>query len=933
MKLARNMVNNGYAQGNDIAVRVKERLFEAGEIDSMEAPIPMSASEECMAYLIEETASSDNRGPFRKWFDSVIAAIKQWLRDHGINVKLNEWDFVEFAKGNVTAMAKQSGKDMALSYSKKGKGAPKGPAPQTKGSRFLERDELGRFRLKAGRKLIEGLGYTVAAADSLLANGYKMQNAPQALRIQIRGMKAKIEKAGMDATEMANLMKGMKEEERKLISDVVEQELQPGINPPAHVMQIATKITQIMDAQAQELVSLGMLSQSSYDRYRGKYLPRFYLKAKDDEGVNFFAKIFGARSRMRGVAGGHLKGRGIFKEVPLDEAQDYVDLGWEVRDPNYEYANGKVQLQQGVEDEPGMVVVWRDFTKKEREDMGEIRDASYRFAVGYLETQRDLAIGRLFKAIASNPEWTSNTARDGFVYIPRNEVPDAGGVLKYGALAGKYVDETVLSHISHIEDVPDGVVRAFRQGMAFWKEGKTAMNPVSHMNNTVGNFIAAHLGGVDMWDVKAYAKALRSLRTADASFKEAQDAGLFTGSFSQEEFVKSLPEDLRHLAEQEETGFKKFGDLMMKIFTWGLRDKLRKAYEFEDAFFKMAIYQKAREAGMDPQHAVDYAHKFVFVYDTLPEGARKLRNSLFPFFAWTYQAIPMIATSAVCYPWRFFAPAAILFAINKAFYMAAVGDDDDTWAERWKKASELEKAERALMPEYMHGYSIYWTPKFLRLGVDEATGLPQYMNIAHFVPGGNFLDFENQMGGVPVPEVMMPNHPLLNAFMAYIGNQDMFSGFDMTKKEDTTSEKVQKFAEYTWKQLSPAIAIGNYHWGRLMDGVAGATGVTMPINRTGVNRHGEVMPLSVAIQNMVGLKVRTFDPDNELNRQLRGKASSIKRIASEKGSAYQRARSGALPVDAYRDFAKTSDEKIVNVRKEMGELRKARADVKDLSGK
>lgn len=38
MKLARNMVNNGYAQGNDIAVRVKQRLFDAGEIDSMEAP-------------------------------------------------------------------------------------------------------------------------------------------------------------------------------------------------------------------------------------------------------------------------------------------------------------------------------------------------------------------------------------------------------------------------------------------------------------------------------------------------------------------------------------------------------------------------------------------------------------------------------------------------------------------------------------------------------------------------------------------------------------------------------------------------------------------------------------------------------------------------------------------------------------------------------
>ena len=360
---------------------------------------------------------------------------------------------------------------------------------------------------------------------------------------------------------------------------------------------------------------------------------------------------------------------------------------------------------------------------------------------------------------------------------------------------------------------------------------------------------------------------------------------------------------------------------------------MRKAYEFEDAFFKMAIYQKAREAGMDPKHAVDYAHKFVFVYDTLPEGARKLRNSLFPFFAWTYQAVPMLATAAVCYPWRFFAPAVILYALNKAFFLAAAGDDDDTWAERWKKASQLEDAERTLLPKYMQGPSIFWTPKFLRLGIDEATGLPQYLNLSHMVPGGNFLDFENQMGGVPLPEILTPNHPLLNAFMAYIGNKDMFSGFDMTKKPDTTGEKVQKYAEYTWKQLTPAIAIGNYHWNRLMDGVAGATGVTMPIDRTGVNRYGEVTTLDVAIQNMMGLKVRTFDPDNELNRQLQGHRKDVGIIQGEKRSAYQRARAGALPIDSYREFAKTADEKIENVRKEMGELRKARATVKDLSGK
>ncbi|MBO5658661.1 MAG: hypothetical protein J6S08_04415 [Duodenibacillus sp.] len=69
MKMARNMVNNGVAQGNALAIRVKQCLFDAGEIDSMSDPVPMEAAEECMAYLVEEAASVDPLSPFRKWFD------------------------------------------------------------------------------------------------------------------------------------------------------------------------------------------------------------------------------------------------------------------------------------------------------------------------------------------------------------------------------------------------------------------------------------------------------------------------------------------------------------------------------------------------------------------------------------------------------------------------------------------------------------------------------------------------------------------------------------------------------------------------------------------------------------------------------------------------------------------------------------------------
>lgn len=936
MKMARNMVNNGVAQGNALAIRVKQRLFDAGEIDSMSDPIPMEAAEECMAYLVEEAASADPRSPFRKWFDKLVAAIKQWLNAHGLNVNLNEWDFVEIAKGNVTAMAREAGRETRLSYSKSGKAPKQSPSNKTpKASKILERDELGRFRLAPGRKLAEKVGQGLSAIDGLLSTSLKFQNAPKELRMQIREMKAKIESAGLTAKEMAEVMQSLSEAERKMISDVVEQELATGVNPPAYVMQIATKISSIMDQQADELVALGMLSSESRDRFRGKYLPRFYMKSQDKEAQSFFARMFGAKQRLRGVAGGHMKGRGIFKEAPLDAVDQFLQLGWTVRDSKFEVVNGKVTPKQGAfasmpkGNEP--VMLWRDYTKQEREQMGEIRDASYRFAVGYMETQRDLAIGRLFKAIASNPDWTSPTPRDGFEHVPVTEIIETGGLLKYGALAGKYVDKVVLTHIAHIEEVQDGVKRAYRQMMAFWKEGKTAMNPVSHMNNTVGNFVSAHLAGVDMWDAKTYTKAVKSMMNADALYKEAREAGLFTGSFSQEEFVETMPENLRHLFKSEEGKFKKFGDMFMNVLTWGLRKKMRNAYEMEDALFKMAIYTKCRDAGMEPTESVDYAHRYIFVYDVLPEGARKIRDSVLPFFAWTYQAVPMIARSAVSYPWRFFAPAAILFAINTAYYMSAVGDDDDDWIERIKKARELEKAERGLLPDYMKGSTIFMTPKFLRLGVDESTGLPIYLNTSAMVPGGSFLDFENQMGGIPWPEVIVPSHPVVNAYAAFFANKDAFSGFDMTKKTDTAGEKTQKFAEYAWKQISPAIAVGNYHWTRMMDGIAAETGMTMPFNRTGINRYGEAMTLDTAVKNLAGIKVRAVDFDNELDRKLRGYAYEARQIKSEMRSAGRLAQKGALPKDAATEKIEVGKEKIGKIKEKIDESRRSHADIQRLT--
>ena len=61
----------------------------------------------------------------------------------------------------------------------------------------------------------------------------------------------------------------------------------------------------------------------------------------------------------------------------------------------------------------GKVILWRDFTKPEREAMGEITDARYTIAKTYMLMAHDLAVGRFYKDISENPDWATAEEPEG----------------------------------------------------------------------------------------------------------------------------------------------------------------------------------------------------------------------------------------------------------------------------------------------------------------------------------------------------------------------------------------------------------------------------------------------------------------------------------------------------------------------------------------
>ncbi|MBM6928193.1 hypothetical protein [Parasutterella secunda] len=898
---AKQIVWNGAANGDKVAQAAKRRMDAAGE----------TSPEEAAAYLVEEAVKAQKdlpkSHPIVQWLEDLMRRVRLWINKKlGVNnlpgLRLTTDDIVAVARANAKSLGnverKPSNGMTTFADDYRGEWRERRGDLRTKkdGARGswarnmglnsgwgspIQRDELGRWKLAWGEHIATGIGnMALDAAEAMipaLRTKYAMRMAPKEVREMYRDLRAQVDNAKRKVGKVAEEMAKWSDNDRRLISDVIEKALDADAHPPEHVLKMASMMSDLMTQQGQDLVNLGMLSEEAFNRWRGQYLPRFYNRRKELDGEGWFKNFMKRGVPLRGVGGGSLKGRGKYELIEVKDLDKYIRDGWEVRDERYTFNKEAKESQPelafkdmpNVEvDEHQTVNVWRDWTPKERQEMGEIRDAGYRFVMGYMQMQEDLALGRLFKQIAENPAWTRNTPSEGYSAVPDVVIPETGGVKRYGALAGKYVKDEVLAQVMPHAEVPSAFARAYRNLLSYWKEGKTALNPVSHMNNTAGNIIMAHLAGVNMWDAKAYLEIRKAFKENAAWLKEAEENGLFTGSFSKEEIAKLLPEEYTKLeSKQESLGKRGFEFVFNYMLNYGLRKKMRNLYDAEDSFFKALIYKYAKDHGLSTKDAIDYALGFIPTYDDLPGGARAIRDSAIPFFAWTYKIVPRLALTMVTYPHRFLAPAALMWTANLLSYAIAAGDADDDWWTRIEKGQKLRETEEGLLPEYMQGMGAMFNPKFLRLWNDPTTNLPVYWNIGNFIPGGQMFDLTNQAGGIPRPEMLAVGTPLYTLWAAMGLNVDTFTGREITKDSDTVAEAAEKRATYMWRQLAPALAYGGYHFERVLNGLANATGESV-MGYTGIGRNGQaVTPLNAAI-NTMGLKVRNVDFQKEFSFKI-----------------------------------------------------------------
>ena len=170
---------------------------------------------------------------------------------------------------------------------------------------------------------------------------------------------------------------------------------------------------------------------------------------------------------------------------------------------------------------------------------------------------------------------------------------------------------------------------------------------------------------------------------------------------------------------------------------------------------------------------------------------------------------------------------------------------------------------------------------------------------------------------IPLLAPITPNNPILTTAAAMLFNKDTFRNKDVVKESDTAAEAAQKRLAWTWKQVTPAIAVGNTHFERAMNVIANMTG--QPVNvgladYTGIGADGLPIQPKYAAMQTVGIKARPIDLDTSEKIQASQTKAMIRELDLEIKRLTRLENKGAITGETAEREREKLREKRVNLR-------------------
>jgi len=550
----------------------------------------------------------------------------------------------------------------------------------------------------------------------------------------------------------------------------------------------------------------GLLSQETFFKNYGKYMPRMYRRWEVDYEAQL--KEWGVRRPTR---------------LDLDRFKELGDIPEEVRAM-----------------------------------MGEIKEPAYPVAKGLSQLIHDVETAKLFNFVANNTEWTfkgldnlfdAGKNKADYVQMPKNA--------NLGRLSGQYVEKYIAKALNGMIRSKGEATKIGQYLISEWKFNKVIFNPATHGRNMVSNAILAYLSGLPPWRVDIYSKAMMELyRQKGENYELAKAEGLFQTTFAEGEmdgFVDSwaathggLYDRMAGMAENFKKGeyAEAAKKVPLRISQTKVGQKAGKLYQAEEAWFKLAKFIQGRENGLSPKQAAFEAQKALFDYTDVPPAVEWARRSPFgaPFITFTYKALPMIAESAVTHPWRLAGAVYGLYAIQDAA-REALGISEDEFAKI-----------KGLMPERLRGDPMNLGPKALLLPFKDKYGQLQFLDLTYILPWGDIG--ETGRTGIPqgLPLVASPARTLFEIIL----NTNSYTGEDVWDQTDTLAEATGKISQHLYRFWAPSLAPGGYGFDRLQKS---GMGVLDPK----ADYFGRVSSVGTAVASAIlGMKTNPINPDIEL---------------------------------------------------------------------
>lgn len=560
------------------------------------------------------------------------------------------------------------------------------------------------------------------------------------------------------------------------------------------------------------------------------------------------------------------------------------------------------------------VAVRRKLTPQQRSAMGEVEDASYTIARAGQMMMKDIGKFNFYNNIADGFAIDGETARileaggsvpgvpevirkavekgEKLVQVSGERLSAGSEIKKFGQLGGMYLPESIWNDIDGINRrtanwVHNNPIWAkFRKAQQVWKISKTAWNPTVHVNNTVSNIILYDLHDGKFKNIWHAARALKN-PTSDL-VRQANEAGVFGGDLIANELAmyadnRVISEWIEASKEGTEQGLLGNAvDIAKNILKKPGSDTFSQVYQVEDRVFRLAYFKGLIDDGVDAATAGTMARKAFVDYNIDAPLVNLMRELPTPFLSYSYRMVPILAENATLRPWKFAKWAAFGYGMNY------IGEDI---------VNTPEGAERTLFPDRHKGpiFGIPGLPEKLAKLPITINGVPQYLDVTRWIPGGDVFEVA---GGIPyLPSPLQPSFGLYGAIGSGLLGWDMFRE---TAIPGTGREAIN--------ELDDAINRGAFILQNLLPNFPGIPGSysTKKIDRAIADvrvedPYTDAIPLWQAVIQSFGIKLTPANAEKLTNVKMAEQAGRMAGVREELKEAVKEYNAGLIDKEQMDD--------------------------------